>query len=475
MAATGREEPPPQKMTQLEYTMRMNTNFPPDVHVPPAVIHGLFFVKTVPPQDKLWDYFITQLCGNFVRFRSVACEDGTWQPLDPATLDRGYHLLSEPAVGSHAELQLTVDRLAGGALDMRRPLWRFHVVPCTYDGALQVLLLRVHHSIADGFHLNKVILSITTRRDGSQFDAEENARKYEEMMRKVSACKRWAAKLLFSIPAALSNAAASKKKLSAAAWHPPEEVRTAGSYGPSRRCVLVPPFSLEFIKDLKSRAGASVNDVLMGAAAGAARRYCERRGDPLFRPGEAAPAAKFNALVPVALPKPFPSGVRADDRVVNNFCFCSAQLAVGPATPLERVMATKREMDGLKKSRKPRVGLWMVNQMAKLLPMQVTQSAAKDLFGAHSMVFSNVPGPSETLFILGEEVHGVQGVFYNLIPQFILVSYRGKVWMNFVVDPDVITDPEVFTECFFEELRALATEVGSVLELGTGDGQAGAN
>jgi len=117
---------------------------------------------------------------------------------------------------------------------------------------------------------------------------------------------------------------------------------------------------------------------------------------------------------------------------------------------------------------KPSMGLWMINKVASKLPLSVSQDTARELFSAHSMVFSNVPGPTENLYLCGQEVLGLQSVFFNAIPQFLLISYRERVWMNFVVDPDVITDPESFIECFFDELRDLGKDLESPLDLEIG-------
>ena len=82
---------------------------------------------------------------------------------------------------------------------------------------------------------------------------------------------------------------------------------------------------------------------------------------------------------------------------------------------------------------------------------------AQQIFSRHSLVFSNVPGPADAVFLAGKEVVGMFAVYPNLIMQHICVSYNGKMFMNFVCDPDVVTAPETLATLYMDELRALAT------------------
>merc|ERR1719162_2697302 len=109
---------------------------------------------------------------------------------------------------------------------------------------------------------------------------------------------------------------------------------------------------------------------------------------------------------------------------------------------------------------KPIVGLWMIDQLVPRLPVKLGQQTAKDLFANHSLVFSNVPGPQEALYVGGERLEGVQLVYYNVIPQIILLSISGQIWMNITVDPDLISDRERLVSCYFEELEELGKRLG---------------
>ncbi len=48
-----------------------------------------------------------------------------------------------------------------------------------------------------------------------------------------------------------------------------------------------------------------------------------------------------------------------------------------------------------------------------------SSTQAQDLFSRHSIVFSNLPGPAEEMYLCGEKLLGMQAVFPNLLAQVI--------------------------------------------------------
>jgi len=57
------------------------------------------------------------------------------------------------------------------------------------------------------------------------------------------------------------------------------------------------------------------------------------------------------------------------------------------------------------------------NHVLALAPDFLVKKTAHDVFSRHTMVFSNLPGPTEDLVFCGETVTGMQIIFPNLIPQ----------------------------------------------------------
>ena len=78
----------------------------------------------------------------------------------------------------------------------------------------------------------------------------------------------------------------------------------------------------------------------------------------------------------------------------------------------------------------------------------------------YSLVFSNVPGPTARVHVCGKQLLGLQAFYPNLIMQGLCVSYAGTMWMNFIVDPDVVVNHEMLPALYMDELRALAAHFG---------------
>ncbi|KAF4730878.1 hypothetical protein FOZ63_017303, partial [Perkinsus olseni] len=78
----------------------------------------------------------------------------------------------------------------------------------------------------------------------------------------------------------------------------------------------------------------------------------------------------------------------------------------------------------------------------------------------HTMLFSNVPGPANSLYFAGKEVTGVQGIFLDAIPEVTLISYNGKVYYNVTLDHEVVKDWPSFEQLFRKELVDLGEAVG---------------
>lgn len=71
-------------------------------------------------------------------------------------------------------------------------------------------------------------------------------------------------------------------------------------------------------------------------------------------------------------------------------------------------------------------------------------------------MFSNVPGPQESLYYAGKKMVGMQVLFPNLLPQALILSYDGGVYFNLSVDPEVTDQHAQLPRLYLEEARALA-------------------
>src|ERR1700757_1398624 len=101
----------------------------------------------------------------FARFRQKVVRPRTranlphWE--DDKEFDVDNHLthIALAAPANDAALRKLVSELMSTPLDYSKPLWHMHLIDGHHDGS--VLLARVHHSIADGIALVRVLLSLT--------------------------------------------------------------------------------------------------------------------------------------------------------------------------------------------------------------------------------------------------------------------------------------------------------------------------
>merc|ERR1712008_396707 len=107
------------------------------------------------------------------------------------------------------------------------------------------------------------------------------------------------------------------------------------------------------------------------------------------------------------------------------------------------------------RSTKAEMSLWQTNKLGDVFSERFNQGVARDLFSKHSLIFSNVP-----IFIAGEPLEAVQAIFPNYLSQVILLSYNGRVHMNFTVDPELVEDADSLADCYLAELRAIGSALG---------------
>ena len=74
-------------------------------------------------------------------------------------IEQHLHRLALPAPGDQAALQDLVSDLITPPLDPTRPLWHAYLIEGFGDGC--AILFRIHHCIADGIALARVMLSLT--------------------------------------------------------------------------------------------------------------------------------------------------------------------------------------------------------------------------------------------------------------------------------------------------------------------------
>jgi WS/DGAT/MGAT family acyltransferase len=439
----------------------------------PMVVNAVIWFDEPVERAQLRELLQTRLVDPFPRFRRRVVEP-LGRPAfedDPGfDIDRHLHRRALPAPGDAAALEELVSDLITPPLDRSRPLWHVYLIEGYGQGC--AVLFRIHHCIADGIALARVMLSLTDEQPGDEqrdagIDPQAEPGPGNGQGR------------LGSLVRPAANALSASRKLAGAIAHegveslvhPDHLARLAGTAvqdaGTLARLLTAPadprtvlksplqgarrvawssPFPLERVK--LARHSGTVNDVLITAVTGALRSYLGERDD---LPEE------LHVMVPFNL-RPLDEPLGRD--LGNEFALILLGLPVGLADAGERMREVKMRMDAVKRSHEGPISFGILSAMG-MTPAQV-ENRLNGLFSDKaSAVVTNVPGPRRPVYLAGAPVRGVlvwapcSGTLGMTVSVF---SYAGEVSVGFMTDIGLVPEPQALVEAFESELRELCPE-----------------
>ena len=402
------------------------------------------------------------------RFVQCVVAEGTgycWQ--DDPDFDLANHLRRVVRRGrlGKAGLQRFVADLVSRPLDPGRPLWEMLVVDTALGG--QALVLRIHHSIADGIALVGVVLALADGTEAARErppladrndddDDHEHDLFWQALWRPVAdavlGSARFALDLrnqygsLLSSPGQLVGIARAGRdigveiaKLALMANDSP--TRFKGKPGTRKELAWSEPIPLAEIKGVGKVLGCSVNDLLLAAVAGSLRAYLVDRGDDVA-------GVEIRAMVPVNLRGPADLG-----KLGNRFGLVALELPVGIENPLARLYEIRERMAKLKRSYQAELTLAILGVVG-MLPKIVQQAVLDLLANKATAVMTNVPGPTSALYLAGAKLR--QPLFW--VPQsgdigmgVSILSYDGNVQFGLMTDHKLVPDPQSIVDRFASE------------------------
>jgi diacylglycerol O-acyltransferase / wax synthase len=401
----------------------------------------------------------------------VRLKSTRWAWEDTAELDIDAHLVQEtlPAPAGDQELQELVGHLMAQPLCLQRPLWRLHLIQGHHDRS--AMLWRLHHAMGDGIALTVLLLALTDLETepgeakgshGPWGSANPLASLYGGAPAPMAEIRRFledllpeGSRLMLRPAEALAAAgrwltrAASVPAFGRLAGRPSDpRTRFKGPLGGAKRVAWSRPIPLEGIHAARRRLGGTVNDILIGAVAGALRRYLEAKGDSTRR-------LSFRAVIPVSL-RP----LSQMHELGNRFGLVFLRLPVGVLEPRKRLAELRRRMGALKRSVEPVVVLGVLGLLGRS-PKPV-QDLVIRIFGTKgTVVLSNVPGPARALHLAGGTIRGL--IFW--VPQaghlgmgISVMTYAGEARLGIATDSALVPDPEVIVAGFEEEVAELALQ-----------------
>jgi diacylglycerol O-acyltransferase / wax synthase len=382
-----------------------------------------------------------------------------WEDDPDFALEHHMHHLALPVPGDAAALQELVSDLMTMPLDRSRPLWHQYLVDGYGDGC--ALIVRMHHCIADGIALARVMLSLTDSepnaaiagaplKPGPRSGPLETAWHLGGAMLRLGSSALQQGIHVASSPSHAARLAGAIGRDGATLLRlllTPTDAATAlkGDPGVSRRVAWSQPLSLRRIKRIAHSHDATVNDVLLAAVSGALRHYLQDRGSP---------TPEIQAMVPFnlrPLDQPIPRGLG------NKFGLVMLPLPVGTSGSYRRLMEVHKRMHEIKTGRDGPVSYGLLSAMG-MTPEPVERRIV-DLFSAKgTAVMTNVPGPREPVYLAGTPVRTVlvwAPTSGHIGMSVSIFSYRGQVTVGLMVDASLIPDPNQIVTHLARELDAL--------------------
>ena len=411
----------------------------------------------------------------FPRFRQRVAEGVTgpaWEDDPDFDLDLHIHHLALPAPGDKAALERVVADLMAQPLERSRPMWAFYLLDGYGEGC--AVVSRMHHAIADGIALARVMLSLTDELSGDRHTPRiapaEPAPGDGAPQGDTGALERLAAPLRSGAAAGRAVAGAGVHATVETVLHPgsvaelarrggpygaallrllsaPAEPDSAlhGTLGAARRAAWSRALPLEAIRHSGHLRGATINDMVVAGVTGAVR------SDLLAHDGEAHDIA---AMVPFnlrSLDEPLPRDLG------NRFGLVLLELPATIEDAGARLDEVATRMLALKRSRQGAVSYGILDALGRM-PAAVEARIVDVMAAKAAMVLTNVPGPRAPIAFAGVPVAGVlvwapcSGSVGMSISIF---SYDGTVTAGFMTDAQLVPRPAELVAGFEAALAEL--------------------
>ncbi len=391
--------------------------------------------------------------------------------VDDERFNLGYHLRHTrlPQPGDERQLKRLVGRIMSQQLDRGKPLWEMWMVEGLVDGRVAIIS-KAHHCMIDG--VGSVELTGAIMRPTPDHDPRLDEPPPRWIPRpQPSPLALLGSELLHRVAAPLglvrdvmaapcSTLRALPRVVGGLATALETGLRSASStplnvpIGPHRRFDWT-IMDLHVLKEVRTRLGGTVNDVVLAMLAGALGRFLVRRGVPVD-------GLDFRAMVPV--------NVRTDatrGHVGNQVAMMVVRLPLEERDPRRRLARVVAETRRAKTSSQAE-GMHALEELSdRTFTTLFTEFARLTaLSRPYNIVVTNVPGPPFPVHVLGARMTAC----YPLVPLFqnqalgvALFSYDGRLYWGLNTDWDVLPDVHELIDGVQQEYEALC----ATAQLGT--------
>lgn len=381
-----------------------------------------------------------------------------WRTDEAFNVDAHIHHIALPDKGNYKELQSIVSDLISQPLDSDKPLWQVHLID-NYNGG-SVLIWRIHHAIADGIALVKVLFALTAETKSASLippsliksEEEEQHTLREDITHLFNSGKEWLhnAEELWQdkhkLETTLSDSVKVSKELANLFFG--KSVKKSlykGELCSTKKAAWSEALPLPAIKAISKLLGVTINDILLALITGALRRHLIFHQQELSEP--------IRVVVPVNIRK---KGEQI--KIHNKIGMLSIELPVHIRNAEKRIAYIHEKTELLKHSFEPFLIYSLMNLMADVLPSKIEDMVADYLGTQITGVMTNVPGPSHAIYIGGQKIKDI--MFW--VPQtgplgmgISIISYNNRVCLGVVTDTHIVEDPDYIVKSYCREFKAL--------------------
>jgi WS/DGAT/MGAT family acyltransferase len=415
-------------------------------------IGGLSIFGGPPPTEPELHDHIERRLALLPRFRQKLAFPplGSGRPLwvDDPSFNLRYHVrrTALPSPGNEEQLHRLVSRVFSQRLDRSKPLWELWVIEGLAGGEFG-LMAKTHHAMVDGvggIDLMTALLDLTPEPrevPDSQWQPARPPGGLDLLVHGAGDVIRGAGDLashvlesglhprdtLASLLGRANGIAEVGRQFVFGA--PPSPLNR--SIGPHRTYATVEHPLAEY-KEIRHSLNGTLNDVVLAVVAGGLRRF-------LMTHDVDVDQLRLRAMVPMSVRKESGRGAMG-----NQILVMVAPIPVDLADPVERLAATRKAMESIKKSPQA-IGARTLVQMENFAPPTVLAQASRLGFSSrlYNLLVTNVPGPQVPVYFLGREMKHVYPVAF-LAPSHLLaiaiLSYNGTMSLGLLADADALPD-----------------------------------
>ena len=372
--------------------------------------------------------------------------------------DLDYHVrtIATPAPATLDDLLTELGPIYATPLDRARPLWEAYFTG-PLAGGRSAVFVKMHHCLVDGVGGTRLLTELFgepgTDRIRDAAAPLPSAVAPGGLVRAagdaIGAAAAWAAFLgdVARHPWANADALASGLRGMVGIARELTTTRAESPLHAARslsRCLARFDMSLPDIDAVRTRVGATNNDVLLTVVSGALHRWHTSRG---------ADVQSLRALVPVNL------RTDADDVAGNRLALLAVALPVGEPSPLRRLRIVQRHMGQVKRDQRAR----LYPALARLVAMLPTWTAARIVgqqMNRANVVCTNVPGPERTCWLAGRPIAAIYAFAPMVGDHPVAIAayrYRDAIHVGLDVDPLAMPDLPRFLDALGESYAETMT------------------